>query len=252
MITDASGTIESDVRLAICTCVKSWLQLGRKCDMSTSDLYGSALVGLGAAHPSVLRHSLCLGAIGALLKRESSSLQALRGKGSPLDMQITIAVRLLRTAVASLPTWPSQLMKLYVADASGDRLWVDREECRSLATEIEAAFRTVDVDIGLVTPGEEAATPSSSASENTQHVSASDTSSSESAKPFAAMQATLGPTVVQLLNDTSAKRSLSGESSLRNLLKFLTTAAGLPEIRQWSMQRMETWLASTLVQGGAK
>ncbi|KAL7064984.1 hypothetical protein AAHC03_05189 [Spirometra sp. Aus1] len=54
-----------------------------------------------------------------------------------------LASNLLMVALTNQQKWPSKLVKAYLEDSLGDRIWVDLDECKAFVLNIETAFPTV-------------------------------------------------------------------------------------------------------------
>ena len=53
--------------------------------------------------------------------------------------------------------------------------------------------------------------------------------------------------MMQLVNDQLGRHSLPADNVPRNLLKFLTSAVGLPEVRLFVAQKIESWIQNPKV-----
>ena len=53
--------------------------------------------------------------------------------------------------------------------------------------------------------------------------------------------------MMQLVNEQLGRHNLPADNVPRNLLKFLTSAVGLPEIRLFVAQKIESWIQNPKV-----
>ena len=81
-----------------------------------------------------VREALC-----SLLKRDVR--ESFKSKGNSLVS--VLAANVLYTAYQDITPWPDQFLKVYIEDATGERLWVDQAECKLFTDNILTAFNTI-------------------------------------------------------------------------------------------------------------
>jgi integrator complex subunit 1 len=83
----------------------------------------------------------------SLLKREVA--MNFKAKGNALVSVLVCNV--LASAFADDENWPDTFVKVYLDDALGERVWVDRSDCRVFVENIQSAFNTKMPKLSMLT-----------------------------------------------------------------------------------------------------
>ncbi|KAL3320223.1 Host cell factor 2 [Cichlidogyrus casuarinus] len=106
-----------------------------------------ALLHICKTHPNIFTRAQiqeCLISCLGLHHRDFSinlpatAISALTGKIKPF---LVLIANLLQMSLIGVSKWPSKLLKVYLDDSLGDRVWVDQEECQIFVANIETAFQ---------------------------------------------------------------------------------------------------------------
>ncbi len=174
-----------------------------------------------------------------------------------------------------METWPSTFIRVFLDDSLGDRTWVDKSECQPFVRNLLTAFKTevppsefyISLNFGeppptvLVTPNTpplagsmEFGSPISEPRDDNSResielvleLSGSDEGDGGmSVRPrFEVKSQEVTEFTVQLLQDWWSRRL---DITPKNLLKTMSTASGLLEVRQAAAQKLDTWLQNTKV-----
>ncbi|XP_046854864.1 integrator complex subunit 1-like [Xenia sp. Carnegie-2017] len=198
----------------------------------------------------------------SLLKRDSSV--TLKG-ARPSPAVPIIACNILLCAFQDEQNWPESFIKVYVEDSLGDRIWVENERCRLFVENLLTAFET---KLPPRTVVGQTATEGNKDSTNEDKISSSITSPkfskiddedvfmnvvqckqtipSEEDKVSSRYESAIAREnvhsyIVDLLNYQLSRRQLVDHTT-RNLLRLMSAACGISDVRLLASQRLETWL----------
>ncbi|KAL8588068.1 hypothetical protein ACOMHN_012106 [Nucella lapillus] len=226
-----------------------------------------SLMYLAKTQPSFFVSDIIVEAFCSVLKRDVA--HNFKSKGNPLVC--VLACNVLMAAFAKEANWPDNFVKVYIDDLLGERVWVDREECRPFVDNILTAFPTKQPPRHLLAGIEGAVLPSMFAAsggaspmrtpaEEDDASKSSDGGDSEknaglpganSDLPtfhrYPYQQSNIQSYVGEVITDNLAKRQALDVSS-RSLIRLMAVAAGYGEIRTKAGQRLEMWLQNPKLQ----
>ncbi|ELT96897.1 hypothetical protein CAPTEDRAFT_224526 [Capitella teleta] len=246
-IEDACTKEDEDlIEALLCGGVK-YLKVNRAKPDPTSFL---TLMHLSKSRPSIFNTEVLIEAFCSLLKREVA--MNFKAKGNALVSVLVCNV--LASAFIDEENWPDNFIKVYLDDSLGDRVWVDRPDCRLFVENIQSAFNTKMPKLSMLS-SDAGFKESSGGSPNP--TTPMDDDDSLSAMPGALksiidvemdsliypryiyQQVSIETTVLDTLREHLSRRTDIGS---RNLLRFMTAACGYPEVRSLAVQRLEMWL----------
>ncbi|KAL3877747.1 hypothetical protein ACJMK2_035409 [Sinanodonta woodiana] len=216
-----------------------------------------SLMYLAKAKPAVFNTELVIEAMCSLLKRDLSL--NFKAKGNALTS--VMACNVLTVAYAEEENWPDEFVKVYIEDALGERVWVDRADCKGFASNIQTAFNTnIPKGSSLLGPepskGEQSGpgSPSSVSWQDDEDSRAGDSESSEKSNSGVTEQQNINvfprypyqrdnieSYVLEVIKDQMNRRQTM-DATARNLIRLMTTTCGYGEVRQLAAQKLEMWL----------
>ncbi|XP_065065814.1 integrator complex subunit 1-like [Rhopilema esculentum] len=244
----AMGQIEQ-VEGYLCGALKS-LKINR---LKPDPMLYLTIIGLAKTRPEIFLSRGVTEHLLMFLKRETSS-SAVKPKPNPL--LTSMACNILTSAYQNEDPWPQSFIKVFVEDALGDRSWVDNEHCKGFVDNILASFGTVlpSKPASNDQPKKEAHAmgigsvimPRPSDEEKILEEFGITVTADE---PFSVMPRYSSPTMetaVQYYIQDVVKEQLNKRQMIdgvsRNMLRFLTSVCGYPEVRLVASQKIEAWL----------
>ncbi|XP_060583813.1 integrator complex subunit 1-like [Ruditapes philippinarum] len=186
-----------------------------------------------------------------LLKRDLS----LNFKSKGNSLVSVLACNVLMKAYSDEDNWPDDFVKVYIDDALGERVWVDRADCKGFVDNIITAFNTNAPTGGISSlevktePG--SASPVVSIGEDEEIKMEVDSDKSSSSTPelqnvtvyprYPYQVDNIETLVLEIIHDQLVKRQLMDASS-KSLIKLMTATCGYGEVRQIAGQKLELWL----------
>ncbi|KAK7113352.1 integrator complex subunit 1-like isoform X2 [Littorina saxatilis] len=218
-----------------------------------------SLMYLAKAQPSFFLSDMATEAFCSVLKRDVSF--NFKAKGNALVS--VLACNVLMAAFLSEDNWPDNYVKVYIDDMLGERVWVDREDCKGFVDNILTAFSTKASAKHLVVGNEATplsalssggASPSQNVGEEDEASKSSDGADSEKSSASAVPGSDLPvyprypyqltgiqTYVLDVVREQLVRRQTM-DASCRNLIRLMTVTAGYAEVRLTSSQRLEMWL----------
>lgn len=210
-----------------------------------------SLMHLAKSKPSIYNSELVIEAFCTLLKRDMS----LNFKSKGNSIVSVLACNVLMKAYSEEDNWPDDFVKVYIEDALGERVWVDRSDCKGFVDNIVTAFNTNLPKGGLSTfevktePG--SASPVVSIGEDEDSKMEVDSDKSCSSTPelqtvtvyprYPYQIDNIETLVLEIIHEQLVKRQLMDASS-KSLIKLMTATCGYGEVRQIASQKLELWL----------
>ncbi|XP_055874632.1 integrator complex subunit 1 isoform X1 [Biomphalaria glabrata] len=212
------------------------------------------LMYLSKYRPSLFTTEMVIEAFCGLLKREMSL--TFKAKGNPLVS--VLACNVLMNAFAEEENWPDNFVKVFVDDSLGERVWVDREDCKAFVENIQTAFGTKKSAKHLLMTTAEAMRGENSGSVSPAQVDDEDSSSKmsdggdgdrsysnsvsiPSIPRFPYQQTAIETYVLDIIREILNRRQPMDASS-RNLIRLMTSTSGYGEVRNMAAQRIDMWL----------
>ncbi|KAK3607441.1 hypothetical protein CHS0354_035142 [Potamilus streckersoni] len=213
------------------------------------------LMYLAKAKPAVFNTELVIEAMCSLLKRDLSL--NFKAKGNALTS--VMACNVLTVAYSEEENWPDEFVKVYIEDALGERVWVDRADCKGFADNIQTAFNTnIPKGSSLMGPepskGEQSGPGSPSSWQDDEDSRAGDSESSEKSNSgvteqqninvfprYPYQQDNIESYVLEVIKDQMNRRQTM-DATARNLIRLMTTTCGYGEVRLLAAQKLEMWL----------
>ncbi|KAL4240200.1 Integrator complex subunit 1 [Mactra antiquata] len=215
-----------------------------------------SLMHLAKCKPALFNYDVVIEAFCFLLKRDLS----LNFKSKGNSLVSVLACNVLMKAFSDEDNWPDDFVKVYIEDALGERVWVDRADCKGFVDNIITAFNTnlpKDVVTTLDAKSEHgSASPIVHISEDDDSKmeidtdKSSSTSSSSSScdvqnvqilQRFQYQLDDIETSTMDIIHEQIAKRQLMDASS-KTLIKLLTVTCGYSEVRLRAAQTLELWL----------
>ncbi|CAB4012083.1 Hypothetical predicted protein, partial [Paramuricea clavata] len=208
--------------------------------------------------PHLFRSHRVMEFLTSFLKRDSSvNLKGAR----PSPAVPIMACNILLCAFQDEQVWPENFIKVYVEDSLGDRTWIENERCRFFVENLLTAFDTKLPPRSVAQPGGEGSKEQSTEGASTispkcskteeedmflKNVECKESISPEAEKVFPrydppSTQENVQSYVVDLVKDQLTRRQLV-DNTTRNLLRLMSAACGVSDVRLLSSQRLETWL----------
>lgn len=235
----------------ICAALKT-LKLNR---LKPDPMLYLTIIGLAKARPELFLLRGVTEHLLMFLKRETSA-SAVKPKPNPL--LTSMACNVLVHVYQNEDSWPHSFIKVFVEDALGDRSWVDNEHCKPFVDNILMSFGTVLPT--KPTTGDQSKKETQSVSIGNLSTTIPQTSDEEKIleefgitvegdEPVSVMARYSSPTMesaVQYYIQDVVKEQLNKRQMIdgvsRNMLRFLTSVCGYPEVRLVASQKMEAWL----------
>ncbi|KAJ8037540.1 Integrator complex subunit 1 [Holothuria leucospilota] len=211
------------------------------------------LMYLAKTKPMLFETETVVEAVCSLLRRDVSV--SFKSKGNPLVA--ILACNILMHAFLYEENWPEIFVKVYVEDAVAERVWVDHPKNQEFVNNIITAFGTKPIPKHLsvmVDPAKSATTPTEgggSPSRQQEDMDVVPTSSlgleegtdsptENITNRFTLIKERIETYIVSNLRDQLTRRQAMDIP--RSLLRLLTTACGLIEVRLMAAQKLELWL----------
>ncbi|KAK2190119.1 hypothetical protein NP493_86g01019 [Ridgeia piscesae] len=217
-----------------------------------------ALMHLARSRPSFFGSEVVIEAFCSLLKRDVS--MNFKAKGNALVSVLTCNV--MMAAFQDEENWPDSFVKVLLEDSLGERVWVDRADCKMFVQNVQSAFNTKfrsttssDTKADqLVSAGASPSQTSSFGEDEDRSVDS--TADNGSSRPSSSLsedissivfprytyqQVSIETNVLDLLRDHLTRRQPMDGGS-RNLLRVMAVACGYSEVRTMAAQRLEMWL----------
>ncbi|XP_071131635.1 integrator complex subunit 1-like isoform X1 [Mytilus edulis] len=225
----------------ICGAVKQLKQLRSKPETA---MY-LTLMHLAKEKPSLFNNEVVIEAICSTLKRDVSL--NFKSKGNPLVSVCMCSI--LLAAFIEEENWPDEFVKVFIDDSLGDRVWIDRSDCKGFVDNVITAFNTNLPPKSLLQ-----SEPSQGGSASPVIVEDEDGNvKMESADnlfgdldinvfpryPF--QQDSIETFVIDLIKEQINRRQ-GTDSTARNLIRLMTSTCGYGEVRLLSAQKLEMWL----------
>ncbi|XP_076458972.1 integrator complex subunit 1-like isoform X2 [Babylonia areolata] len=239
-----------------------------------------SLMYLAKTQPSFFLSDIVTEAFCSVLKRDVA--HNFKSKGNALVS--VLACNILMAAFVNEDNWPDNFVKVYIDDLLGEKVWVDREDCKPFVDNILTAFPTrqppkhLQVNIEgastafpFVSSGGEknvkyspyntpTASPMRSMVEEDEASKSSDGGDSEKSSGvtvagsdfpvyprYPCQMSNIQNYVLDVIKDHFAKRQAMDVSS-RSLIRLMAVTAGYGEIRSMAGQRLEMWLQNPKLQ----
>ncbi|GFN78406.1 integrator complex subunit 1, partial [Plakobranchus ocellatus] len=212
-----------------------------------------SLMHLSKTKANLFSSDVVIEAFCSLLKREIAL--TFKAKGNPLVS--VLACNILMNAFSDEENWPDSFVKVFVEDSLGERVWVDREDCRSFVENIMTAFgtkrspkhllMTTAEAVRVDSPGSSSPVPMLMDVDDNSKICDSgdgDRGSSNALPPFPRypfQQNVIESYILDTTKDILNRRQ-SMDSSSRNLIRLMTSTCGYSEIRNMAGQRIDMWL----------
>ncbi|XP_056018068.1 integrator complex subunit 1-like isoform X2 [Ostrea edulis] len=209
------------------------------------------LMYLAKTKSSVFNSDVIIQAFCSLLKRDMSL--NFKSKGNCLVSVCACSV--LMAAFAKEENWPDDFVKVFVEDSLGERVWVDRADCKAFVDNIITAFNTnLPAKSAISVEQTSAKEQSGTASPVVGFLQDEDDRDSEvkisalvemeavqvlSRYPY--QQETIEMTIMEVIKEQLNKRQPMDATS-KNLIRFMTATCGYGEVRLLASQRLEMWL----------
>lgn len=225
----------------ICGGVKQLKQYRSKPD---SAVY-LTLMHLAKEKASLFNSEIVIEALCSALKRDVSL--NFKSKGNPLVSVCMCSI--LVAAFIEEENWPDEFVKVYIEDSLGDRVWIDRADCKGFVDNIITAFNTNLPPKSLL---QSEPTQSGTASPiivededgNCKTESADNLFGDLDINVFPRypyQQDSIETFVVDTIKEQMNRRQ-GTDSSARNLIRLMTSTCGYGEVRLLSAQKLEMWL----------
>ncbi|XP_048256851.1 integrator complex subunit 1-like [Haliotis rufescens] len=252
LVAEESGSDER-IEGLLCGAVKSLRSNRAKPDPAVF----LSLMYLAKTRPTIFCSEVVIEAFCSLLKRDMSL--NFKAKGNPLVS--VAACNVLYAAFIEEENWPDDFVKVYVEDSLGERVWVDRDDCKGFVDNILTAFRTKMPPKSMLvaadppkgeSPGsaspvlhlfeeDEGSKGSDGGDSEKSSVSGTDSDSANVFQRFPYQQDSIESYIMELIREQLIRRQPM-DASARNLIRLMTVTCGYGEVRALTAQRLEMWL----------
>eukprot|EP00731_Ephydatia_muelleri_P029324 Em0020g968a len=224
-------------------------------------ILNAALVQLAEEDGEMFNTSYIIDALVGVLKKETSAI--FKAKSNP--SVYVLACQLLLHALRDSYEWPDAVAKVYIEDAVTDRLWVDLPPCSKFVDNICTIFQT---RLPSAVSGGAAPTPPAAAGGEGNVGGSGSKPAEQDATPMEAEEVkmeqggvelctedidveprfslvqckVLRAYAIQMVSEQIGGRGVQTDANMKNSLKFLMTAAGVPEVRLLIVQKIEGWI----------
>ena len=221
------------------------------------------LLVLAKLKPSMFSRSvLVTEALCSLLRRD----HGLTFKTKTNPNVAVLAASILLCVYQDDRNWPEIFIRAYIDDSLGERLWVDMEECKGFVDNIIAAFQTkmppkslLFPDLAMSSRGGECPSPPISTCSGGGMESGGDGDSEMSLEckesldvlvcnRYSQIMSRVEGLVLETVHHQLSLRHQNVDSVARNFIRFLSSVAGLIEVRKIVVSKLETWLQSPKLQ----
>lgn len=227
----------------ICGAIKSYVNARTKPDiMLTLQLFY-----LAKLRPHIFCNEVVTQALVSVLK--SGSQNSFKAKNNPSGHVITC--NLLARGYYDKKQWPETFLKIYIEDATNERVWVDSEDCAIFVENIVSCFGTKVPPKSMLQPELSALTPNKDPTGDDESMdslpsrasSRSNEQSGESSlqSRFSSIVSKVEKFVLDAVKEQLNRRQ-GPEGTTRNFLKFLSTVTGIQEVRSLIVNRLELWI----------
>ncbi|XP_064630438.1 integrator complex subunit 1-like isoform X2 [Lineus longissimus] len=213
-----------------------------------------SLMYLAKTKQALFDSDIIIEAMCSLLKRDVAI--NFKSKGNALVSVLTCNI--LMVAFQDEENWPDQFLKVYLEDSLGERVWVDREDCKGFVENIQSAFNTKmppksslvgdlpkAMEVASASPGhytsDDDRSQDGAESMMRQGGSISDELNVPVFPRYTYQQTNIETFVIDTIKDQLTRRQ-GIDTASRNLLKLIAATCGYPEIRSLAVQRLEMWL----------
>ncbi|XP_053665184.1 integrator complex subunit 1 [Anopheles marshallii] len=206
-----------------------------------------SLLYLARLRPHLFCNETITSALIAVLKRDSGG-NAFKGRNNP-TMHI-LACNLLARGYSDKKQWPESFIRTYIDDAINDRVWVDYEECAPFTDNIVAAFGTkippkwmLQPELSTLNPTTRDGTLPDDEHSTDSGMFGDALGKDPDANPprFGHMREQLERMVVDAMKDQLNRRQ-GPDCSTKNLLRYISLASGILEVRAFVVPRLEIWI----------
>lgn len=233
----------------ICGAIKQVVSNRSKLD----NILTLSLTYLAKMRPNLFCNEVITAALLAVFRREYQP--AFKGRPNNIACYV-LATNLLMCGYREKSSWPESFVKLYIDDATNDRVWVDHEDCSVFVENICTAFGTRMPPKHLLVPDATNPTPPNvlmpnkdiAMDEESMESHSSDTlklvdfGRKENQVPrFAHIQPTVEKLVLDAVKEHLNRRQ-APDCSTRNCLKFLSVTSGICDVRALAITRLELWI----------
>ncbi|XP_022317209.2 integrator complex subunit 1-like [Crassostrea virginica] len=209
------------------------------------------LMYLSKTSSSIFNSDVIIQAFCSLLKRDLS----LNFKSKGNSLVSVCACSILMAAFSKEENWPDDFVKVFVEDSLGERVWVDRADCKAFVDNIITAFNTnLPAKSAMAVEQTSAKEQSGTASPVVGFLQDEDDKDSEvkisalvemEAVPVSArypyQQESIEMMIMEVIREQLNKRQPMDATS-KNLIRFMTATCGYGEVRLLASQRLEMWL----------
>ncbi|CAG7822634.1 unnamed protein product [Allacma fusca] len=168
--------------------------------------------------------------------------------GTPLQ---PFLICILTAAYGNVQSWPTEFFQMWVEDACGDRLWVDKPQCKPFVDNVVNSFETVLPSLALLQPLVDPAPPTPGNSsplrlggENEvammeEILQEFDASSIPILNRSGGSMQLMENIVLEHARDVIQKKT---PDIPKNVLKALSSACGLVGVRAFAVLKLEIWI----------
>ncbi|CRK92499.1 CLUMA_CG006039, isoform A [Clunio marinus] len=219
----------------VCSAIKSLSSSKAKND----PILVMSLLYLGKIRPHIFGNELITAALLSILKTDGQ--HSVRHTMKNNSTIFVMAANLLARGHFDKKKWPESFIKVYIDDAINERLWVDSEECLFFVDNIVAAFGTKIPPQKPDAQQKELVGVEDESSDSFISESSRNTEELQLNSRFYHIQETVEKIVSDTIKDQFNRRQ-SSDFLTKNLLKFTSTACGIPEVRSLAVTRLELWI----------
>ncbi|XP_048516871.1 integrator complex subunit 1 isoform X3 [Dendroctonus ponderosae] len=211
----------------------------------------STIFSLGCLKPEIFTNENVVNGMVSVLRRDiAAGLKGMHKSNSHVHQMF---LNLICHAFSEKDNWPEIFVKLYVEDAIGDRIIIDSPFAKPFVDNIITAFHTKVPPLTSLLKSENWSSASrDTSSPLTINNMEDDDPASEQKNIVETWQARISPRyahaqeqveqiLLEAIQDLLARRQ-QPEATSKNLVKLLSTACGLIEMRVIAVSRIEAWL----------
>ena len=203
--------------------------------------------------------SLVINGLCSLLKRDHGI--TFKTKTNPTVA--ILAANILLYIYMEERNWPEIFVKAYIEDSLGERVWVDSDDCKGFVDNIITAFNTkvppknhMFPDLTISNRPECPSPPISTGSGGAESLDGDSEMSLECKENldiivcnrYTAIAGQVEQLVLETVHHQLSLRHQNVDSVARNFIRFLSSVAGIVEVRRLVVSKLEIWLQSPKLQ----
>ncbi|XP_076816735.1 integrator complex subunit 1-like [Clavelina lepadiformis] len=198
-----------------------------------------SLLYLAKIHPEIFNNENIIESLCGLLKKDVGHDYI---KSKTNNIVAIVACNILMSVLEKDESWPALIVRVFLDDSVGERIWVDHLECLQFVKNIQTAFGTKII----------------SREEKEDKISTPDAEAYDIKPRFDDILDSIQNLTVDIVKERLSRRQADNSVSVgvvagpgtqssvglmgKHLIKTLVSACGMQEVRTMAIQKLEVWL----------